>query len=88
MRALTVEEREEVIDLAYETAENYIFSRVNKKDFDDVDITINLVSLDDGFDIDIEVNLHSDFDLPDDLSERAIEESLSAVDEYIEKRDA
>ena len=88
MRALTLEEREEVINLAYETAENYIFSRVNKKDFDDVDITINLVSLDDGFDIDVEINLYSDYELPDDLSQRAIEESLSAVDDYIEKRDS
>ena len=60
--------------------------KISKKDFEDINIQINLDPLDNGFDIDIEVNLDTDMKLPDDFSDMIIDNSLSAVDEYVEER--
>lgn len=86
MIALTDKEVEEIIEIAYSTSEKYILRHVNKKEFEDISITINLIRGDDNFDIDINIELDSDGRLPDDLSQRAIELSLDAVDEYVENR--
>ena len=86
MIPLTNEETEEVIDLAYTTAENYILKKINKKDFENIEITINLINHEDSFDIDIDIDLDTDLKLPDDFASCAIEESLNAVDAYIENR--
>lgn len=86
MIPLTDKEVEEIIDLAYSTSEEYILKHVNKKDFEDIDITINLERGEDNFDIDINIDLDSDARLPDDLAQTAINLSLKAIDEYIAKR--
>jgi len=83
---LTDKEVEEIIELAYSTSESYILKHVNKKDFEDINITINLERGEDNFDIDINIDLDSDAQLPDNLAETAVELSLNAVDEYVEKR--
>lgn len=88
MKALTEEEIDQIIDLAYNTAEETILKNMNKKDFEDINIQINLDSLENGFDIDIDISLDSDMPLDEDLSEKAVENSLKAIDEYIEKRNA
>ena len=44
--------------------------------------------MENGFDIDIDISLDSDMPLDEDLSEKAVENSLKAIDEYIEKRNA
>lgn len=86
MIPLTDKEIEEIIELAYSTSENYILKHVNKKDFEDINITINLNRGEDNFDIDINIDLDSDAQLPDNLAQTAIDLSLDAIDEYIEKR--
>lgn len=86
MIPLTDKEVEEIIELAYSTSESYILKHVNKKDFEDINITINLERGEDNFDIDINIDLDSDAQLPDNLAETAVELSLNAVDEYVEKR--
>lgn len=86
MKALNEEEIEEVISIAYEAAQKTILSQMNKKEFEDIEININLESLDDGFDLSIEINLDSDFEIPEDLSKKAIDNSLNEVDKYIEER--
>ncbi len=88
MKALTEEEIDQIIDLAYNTAEETILKNMNKKDFEDINIQINLDSLENGFDIDIDISLDSDMPLDEDLSEKAVANSLKAIDEYIEKRNA
>ncbi|RAP45672.1 MAG: hypothetical protein BZ135_05220 [Methanosphaera sp. rholeuAM6] len=88
MIALTDKEVEEIIEIAYSTSESYILKHVNKKEFDDINITINLTRGSDSFDIDINIDLDSDAQLPDDLAQTAIDLSLEAVDEYVEKRNA
>lgn len=86
MIPLTDNEVEEIIDLAYSTSEKYILKHVNKKEFEDINITINLTCGEDSFDIDIDIDLDSDAKLPEDLAQNAIDISLSAVDEYVENR--
>ena len=88
MIPLTDKEVEEIIELAYATSEKYILKHVNKKEFEDINITINLNRGEDSFDIDIDIELDSDRKLPDNLAEEAIDLSLSAVDDYVEKRNA
>ncbi len=86
MIPLTDKEVEDIIELAYSTSEKYILKHVNKKEFEDINITINLVRGEDNFDIDINIDLDSDAQLPDDLAQTAVDLSLDAVDEYIAKR--
>ena len=86
MIQLTDSEVEEIIDIAYSTSERYILKHVNKKEFEDINITINLERGSEGFDIDIDIDLDSDVNLPDDLADAAINLSLDAVDEYVENR--
>ena len=85
---LTDKEVEEIIELAYTTSEKHILKHMNKKDFEDINITINITRGEDCFDIDIDIDLDSDARLPDSLAQDAIDLSLSAVDEYVEKRNA
>ncbi len=86
MEPLTNEEIDEIINLAYETSKKNILKHVNKKDFEDIEILINLDSHEDSFDIDIEIKLDTDFDLPDNLAEDSVNKSIEAIDEYIENR--
>lgn len=86
MKPLTDTEVEEIIELAYNSCEKYILNYVNKKEFEDISITINLERGEDNFDIDIDIRLDSDSSLPDDLADKAVEMSLNAVDEYVEER--
>ena len=86
MIPLTDKEVEEIIELAYTTSEDYILKHVNKKEFENIDITINLTRGVDSFDIDINIDLDSDARLPEDFAQTAIDLSLDAVDEYVEKR--
>lgn len=87
MKALTENEVDEIINLTYSTIEKYILNYVNKKEFENIDITINLDSKQDSFDIDINIDLDSDIKLPETLASDAIDIGLKAVDDYIEKRD-
>ena len=86
MIPLTDKEVEDIIELAYSTSEKYILKNINKKEFEDINITINLERGEDNFYIDINIDLDSDAQLPDDLAQTAVDLSLAAVDEYIEKR--
>lgn len=86
MIPLTDKEVEDIIELAYSTSEKYILKHVNKKDFEDINITINLERGEDNFDIDINIDLDSDAELPEDLAQNAIDLSLDAIDEYIDIR--
>ena len=86
MIPLTDKEVEDIIELAYSTSEKYILKHVNKKDFEDINITINLERGEGNFDIDINIDLDSDAELPEDLAQNAIDLSLDAIDEYINKR--
>lgn len=88
MKPLTENEIDEIIDLAYNTSEKYILNYVNKKEFENIDITINLDTNENSFNIGINIELDSDVRLPKDLSQKAIDISLKEVDKYVAKRNA
>lgn len=88
MIPLNESEINEIIDLAYTSCEKYILKYVNKKEFENIIITINLNTTEDSFDIDIDIDLDTDMKLPEDLASNAIEASLKKVDEYVENRNS
>lgn len=86
MKPLNDSEVNEIINLAYDSCQKYILNYVNKKDFENIQITINLNTTNDSFNIDIDINLDSDMKLPENLANSAIDVALKAVDEYVENR--
>lgn len=86
MKPLNDSEVNEIINLAYDSCQKYILNYVNKKDFENIQITINLNTTDDSFNIDIDIDLDSDMKLPENLANSAIDVALEAVDEYVENR--
>lgn len=86
MKPLNDSEVNEIINLAYDSCQKYILNYVNKKDFKNIQITINLNTTNDSFNIDIDIDLDSDMKLPENLANSAIDVALEAVDEYVENR--
>ncbi len=86
MKPLNDSEVNEIINLAYDSCQKYILNYVNKKDFENIQITINLNTTNDSFNIDIDIDLDSDMKLPENLANSAIDVALKAVDEYVENR--
>lgn len=86
MKPLNDSEVNEIINLAYDSCQKYILNYVNKKDFENIQITINLNTTNDSFNIDIDIDLDSDMKLPENLANSAIDVTLKAVDEYVENR--
>ncbi|HTX61467.1 MAG TPA: DUF3194 domain-containing protein [Methanobacterium sp.] len=87
MRKLTDEELDQISDLAVETAENYIFSRVSRKEILDMDIQANI-----SYDEELHVDLLVDIDLDElasvdenDLAESAAEKALEELDIFVDK---
>ena len=86
MKPLNDSEVNEIINLAYDSCQKYILNYVNKKDFENIQITINLNTTNDSFNIDIDIDLDSDMKLPENLANSASDVALEAVDEYAENR--
>ena len=61
MKPLNDSEVNEIINLAYDSCQKYILNYVNKKDFENIQITINLNTTNDSFNIDIDIDLDSDY---------------------------
>jgi hypothetical protein len=81
LRKLTDQELDEISEIAVEAAENFIFSRVSKKEILDLNINVEL-SYGDGLDVDVLVDL-----VLDDLSSAQEEIADKAVDHALEKFD-
>ena len=87
MKKLTDEELDQISDLAVETAENYIFSRVSPKEILDMDINVE-VGYEDGLDVDIQVELDVDqLSKADEneIVEEATDSALIEIDKLIEE---
>ncbi len=87
MKPLSDTELNEIIKIATDTAEEYIFKQINKKELEDIEINVELDTSKGGLDIDITINLDTDFIVPDNLSSNAIDASIDAVDKYINERE-
>ncbi|MGV8143894.1 MAG: DUF3194 domain-containing protein [Methanothermobacter sp.] len=87
MRKLTDHELDLVSDLAVETVEKFIFSRVSKKEILDIHIKAE-VTYEDGLTVDILVDLDLD-ELSQvkekELVEDAVDAALKTLDKFIEE---
>ena len=79
MKKLTDEELNEISEIAVSSAENYILSRVSKKEIIDIDINVELIYSDE-LDVDVTVNIifddlcSADPQIADDAADHAIKE--------------
>ena len=86
MRKLSDQELDQISDLAVETAETYIFSRVSKKEILDLNINANIT-----FNKILNVELLVDIDLDElsatdekELAENAVEAALYRLDSFVD----
>ncbi len=85
MRSLTDQELDELSEIAVKTAENFIFSKVSKKEILDLNINVEFI-----YENILDVNILVDLDL-DELSsaneniivEEAIDTTLEKIREFI-----
>ena len=87
MRALSEQELDLISDLAVETAETYIFSRVSKKEILDMDINAD-ISYDEILNVEILVDIDIDKLSNTDekeLAEKAVESALIRIDSFIDE---
>lgn len=85
MRKLTNQELDEISQLAVKAAEDFIFSRVPKKEILDLNINVELI-YEDGLDVDVHVDLDLDeLSIADEknIVEKATDLALEAVDEFL-----
>ena len=79
MKKLTDEELNEISEIAVSSAEDYVLSRVSKKEIIDIDINVELI-YSDGLDVDVTVNIifddlsSADPQIADDAADYAIKE--------------
>lgn len=87
MRKLTDQELDEISQIAVEAAENFILSRVSKKEILDLQINVELTSQE-GLDVDMYVDLDLDeLSAADEneISQKAVDVALERIDEYIDE---
>lgn len=87
MRKLTDPELDEISQIAVEAAENFIFSRVSKKEILDLQINVELTSQG-GLDVDMFVDLDLDeLSAADEneITQKAVDTALEKIDEFIDE---
>ena len=84
MRSLSDEELDEISDIAVKSAEDFIYSRVSKKEILDLDIKVEL-DYDEGLDVDIRVDIKFDPLSKSDssMAEEAADFAITQIDEYL-----
>jgi len=87
LRKLTDQELDEISQIAVEAAENFILSRVSKKEILDLQINVELTSQE-GLDVDMYVDLDLDeLSAADEneISQKAVDIALEKIDEFIDE---
>jgi len=86
LRKLTDQEMESISEAAAVAAENYIFSKISKKEVLDMEVRVEFLE-EDGLDVDVEVELFLDelSEAEDSLADEAAEVALDEIDRQIEK---
>lgn len=86
MKKLTDPELEKLSEVAAVAAENYIFSKVSKKEVLDMEMRVEF-NQDEGLDVDVEIELFLD-DLctaDENLADEAAQVALDEIDKQVEK---
>jgi hypothetical protein len=86
LKKLTDPEMENISEAAAVAAENYIFSKVSKKEVLDLDLRVEFHQ-EDGLDVDVEVEIFLDelSKAEDSLADEAAEVALDEIDRKVEK---
>ncbi len=86
MKTLTDSEMEDISEAAAVAAENYIFSKVSKKEILDLELRVEF-NQDKGLDVDVEIELFLDelSKADESLADQAAEAALDEIDRYVEK---
>lgn len=86
MRKLTDQEMETISEAAAVAAENYIFSKISKKEVLDMEVRVEFLE-EDVLDVDVEVELFLDelSQAEDSLADEAAEAALEEIDKQVEK---
>lgn len=77
---------EDISEAAAVAAENYIFSKVSKKEILDLELRVEF-NQDKGLDVDVEIELFLDelSKADESLADQAAEVALDEIDRYVEK---
>jgi hypothetical protein len=77
---------EDISEAAAVAAENYIFSKVSKKEILDLELRVEF-NQDKGLDVDVEIELFLDelSKADESLADQAAEAALDEIDRYVEK---
>ena len=88
MKKLTDQEMENISEAAAVAAENYIFSKISKKEVQDMEVRVEFHEADEeeGLDVDVEVELFLDelSKAEDTLADESAEAALEEIDRQIE----
>jgi hypothetical protein len=86
LKKLTDSQMEKISEAAAVAAENYIFSKISKKEVLDLELRVEFQQ-DDGLDVDVEVELFLDqlSNAEEGLADEAAEVALDEIDKEIEK---
>jgi hypothetical protein len=84
LRNLSDQELDEISEIAVKSAEDFIYSRVSKKEILDLDIKVEL-DYDKGLDVDIHVDIQLDPLSKSDssMAEEAAEFAITQIDNYL-----
>jgi hypothetical protein len=85
LRKLSDQELDEISELAVKSAENFIYSKVSKKEILDLDIKVEL-QYHEGLDVDVQVDIQFDpLSNPDEsIAEDAAEHAIAEIDSYMD----
>ena len=85
MRKLSDQELDEISELAVKSAENFIYSKVSKKEILNLDIKVEL-QYHEGLDVDVQVDIQFDpLSNPDEsIAEEAAEHAIAEIDSYMD----
>jgi len=86
LKKLTDQELEKISEAAAVAAENYIFSRISKKEVLDLELRVEFQQ-DDGLDVDVAVELFLDelSNAEEGLADEAAQVALDEIDKKVEK---
>jgi hypothetical protein len=84
LRKLSDQELDEISELAIKSAEDFIYSKVSKKQILDLDIKVEL-DYHDGLDVDIHVDIQFDpLSQPDEnIAEEAADHAIEKIDSFL-----
>jgi hypothetical protein len=85
LRKLSDQELDEISERAVKSAENFIYSKVSKKEILDLDIKVEL-QYHEGLDVDVQVDIQSDpLSNPDEsIAEDAAGHAIAEIDSYMD----